>query len=99
MPDAYPRRSSDAPFRRCWRPSICARLVRLDEDKRVALADGGDLGALAGQAGHELQGVAGQGAARAALDGVRDGLGAFVVGAGAAEFPAAGPFEGLVEDS
>jgi hypothetical protein len=73
-------------------------LLRLDEDEWVALADGHDLGALADQGGHELQGVAGQGAVRAARDGVGDGLGAFVVGAGATELPAAGRVEGLVED-
>ena len=72
--------------------------MRLDEDEWVALADGHDLGARADQGGHELQGVAGQGAARAARDGVGDGLGAFVVGAGATELPAAGRVEGLVED-
>ena len=73
-------------------------LLRLDEDEWVTLADSDDLGVLADQGGHELQGMPGQGAARAARDGGGDGLGAFVVRAGAAEFPAAAHVEGLVED-
>src|SRR5215813_952627 len=59
-------------------------LLRLDEDEWVTLADSDDLGALADQGGHELQGMPGQGAARATRDGGGDGLGAFVVRAGAA---------------
>src|SRR5215467_9585202 len=40
-------------------------LLRLDEDEWVTLADSDDLGALADQGGHELQGMPGQRAARA----------------------------------
>jgi hypothetical protein len=64
----------------------------------MAVADGDNLVALAGQGGHEPQGVTGQGTARAARDGVRDGLCALVVSAGTAEPLAAGRVEGLVED-
>jgi hypothetical protein len=53
-----------------------------DEDERVAVDDGDDLGALADQGGHALQGVTGQRAARAtAGHGDREGPGALVVGA------------------
>src|SRR5215472_19379649 len=74
-----------------------ARLRWLDEHEWVALDDRDALGALAYQRGCELQGLAGQGATRAAGDGDREGLGALVAGAGAAELPAGGRVEGLAE--
>ena len=71
----------------------------LDEHEWGAVDDRGDLGAMADQGGHEPQRVAGQRAAGAAAgDGDREGLGALVVGTGAAARPAAGRVEGLVED-
>src|SRR5215467_10367393 len=71
------------PFARHRAP---ARLRWLDEHEWVALDDRDALGALAYQRGHELQGVAGQGAARAAGDGDREGLGALVAGPAALSF-------------
>src|SRR5262249_21883809 len=72
----------------------------LDEDERVAVDDGDDLGVLADQGGHAPQGVTSERAAgTAAGDGDRDGLGALVVGAGAAADPAIGGVEGLVQGS
>src|SRR5215831_18258714 len=69
-----------------------------DEDEWVAVDDGYDLGALADQGRHALQRVAGQRAAGAAAgDGDGQGVGAPVAGAGAAEFPAVGGVEGLME--
>ena len=69
-----------------------------DEDERVALDDGDDLGALADQGGDALQGVAGQRAAGATTGhGDREGPDALVVGAGAAEGPPVGRVESLVQ--
>ena len=74
--------------------SVLAR--GLDEHEWVALDDGDDLGAVADQAGHALQDVAGQRAAGPAGNGDRESLVAVVVAAGAAERPAVAGVEGLL---
>src|ERR1700755_1854713 len=70
----------------------------LDEHERGALYDRGDLGAMADQGRNELQRVLGQWTSRGvACQGVAERLAALIVGADAAELPAANGIERLAE--
>jgi hypothetical protein len=75
--------SEDRPRRAAVSAARCLLMAYppgLDEDERVAVDDGDDLGALTDQGGHALQGVTGQRAAGAAAGhGDREGSDALVV--------------------